>query len=71
MKEPPSTSLSQLFERYPFVPWREPLPVQTEDACGFGCRICIALRGLKGADVGELPQTMEEFALHMKTAHGL
>jgi hypothetical protein len=54
----------------PSIDWRAPLPVTTQSASGLGCRYCIAMRGLKGSVVGELPQTDEEFERHMRDVHG-
>lgn len=33
------------------------------------CKICIASKGLKGSDVGSLPQTEEELADHIEREH--
>ena len=59
--------------RFPSIPWREPLPVKLLDASasGLACRICIAVRGLHGSEVGALAKTREEFDEHMKQEHPL
>lgn len=60
------------------IPWREPLPVTVTDYLegvgftpvrGLACRLCIARYGLRGQDVGKLPQTREEFDAHMAQMH--
>lgn len=33
------------------------------------CKICIVSKGLKGSDVGSLPQTEEELAEHIEREH--
>lgn len=60
---------AELEQTFPEIPWREPLPVTTPGASGLACRFCIALYGLKGSNVGRLPQTAEEFAEHMEALH--
>lgn len=36
----------------------------------YACKFCIALYGLKGTDVPNLPQTREEAQTHQLNAHG-
>lgn len=36
----------------------------------YACKFCIALYGLKGTDVPNLPQTREEAHTHLLNAHG-
>lgn len=61
----------KLYERFPLIPWREPLPVTVTEtgARGYGCRMCIAKYGLKARDVAKLAQTLEEFQKHMEECH--
>lgn len=37
---------------------------------GYACKFCIALYGLKGTDVAQLPEDEEVVRKHVKTAHG-
>ncbi len=61
---------AQLEDAYPWIPWRDPVTVQTPAAgTEFGCRFCIAIFGLKGEEVPMLPKTREEFDTHMKEMH--
>lgn len=36
----------------------------------YACKFCIALRGLKGTEVKDLPDTREEAEAHVRAAHG-
>lgn len=57
-------------ELFPGTPWRKPLDVTTTSgAHGFACRFCLARNGLRALDVGNLPQTIEEFNKHMEENH--
>jgi hypothetical protein len=58
---------SDYMARWPTVPWRTPLLVQTPDASGLACRLCIAMRGLKPTD--RLLATTAEFDKHIQTEH--
>lgn len=61
---------TDLERRFPFIPWRSPLPARRPDGIsGLACRFCIALRGLKAREIGALPQTESEFERHMREAH--
>lgn len=54
------------------IPWREPTEITVPTVgSGLGCRLCIAMYGVKGSDVNELPQDEDEFAAHMRDAHGV
>lgn len=54
----------------PMIPWREPIKVSlTDGRSGYGCRICIALHGLKGADIPSLPTEPEPVEAHIREAH--
>lgn len=33
------------------------------------CKLCIATKGLKGGDIGSLPQTNEEMREHLESVH--
>ena len=33
------------------------------------CKLCIATKGLKGSDIGSLPQTDEELHEHIESVH--
>jgi hypothetical protein len=67
----PLTREQVLVALFPVIPWCEPVPVQTPDgAGGYACRFCIALNGIKGADVAALPKTTDWFASHLRTVHG-
>jgi hypothetical protein len=72
--------LADLEERYPGIPWREPLTATVvpetnrERWEGFACRVCIAEKGLRGADVlaGQSDaafETEEEFRAHFAARH--
>ena len=37
----------------------------------YGCKICIATKGLKGNEIANLPQTEEEFHEHLEKVHGI
>lgn len=54
----------------PEIPWRKPLPASNMAGdSGLACRICIAQRGIRGADIATFPKTVEEFNKHMAEAH--
>lgn len=58
-----------LIQRLPSIPWLKPVVVVVGDTKRFGCRLCIAKHGLKGADVGGLSVDPEEFDQHMEMVH--
>lgn len=63
-------TVDDLIARYPDIPWRKPVPVvRTDGAAGYACRICIALVGLRAADIDTLPQSPEAVDAHIRTAH--
>ena len=63
---------ADLEKHYPSIPWREPLPTKCADGTsGLACRFCIAMEGLRGHEIKDLPQTEAEFEKHMKAKHGL
>lgn len=60
-----------LVRLYPHIPWYEPVLIhRTDGVTRFGCRICIALEGLGGKDVPDLPETAEAWIEHMAVVHG-
>lgn len=63
-------SEKQLKVKFRSVPWREPLPIKVVGSSGLGCRLCIARKGIKAAEVQRLPQTQQEFDKHMEEVHG-
>lgn len=58
-----------LEQRYPVIPWREPIRVALGNGMHFGCRFCIALHGLKGSDVDKLPTDSDSVRRHIKECH--
>lgn len=61
----------ELKGRYPSIPWDEPVQITVPGlGQGLGCRICIALYGVKGENVTQLAQTLEEFEVHRALEHG-
>lgn len=60
-------------EEIPWIAWREPQLATNADTGeqGLACRFCIAMKGLKGYEIGSLPHSEEAFRQHMKEAHGL
>lgn len=63
-------SETDLEANYPSIPWRTPLPIHAANgASGLACRFCVAMGGLQGSAVAQLPQTPEAFAEHMKEKH--
>lgn len=62
--------LEQQYEQnYPWISWRDPQLIVTGNGQGLACRYCVALHGLRGSEVGNLPQTYEEFERHMADFH--
>lgn len=54
----------------PMIPWCEPIKVSlTDGRSGYACRICIALHGLKGADIPSLPAEPAPVEAHIREAH--
>jgi hypothetical protein len=35
----------------------------------FACKLCIAIKGLRGSDVNSLPKTEDELADHLESEH--
>lgn len=55
-----------LVERWPAIPWTEPLKV---NGVHFACRLCIARYGLKGHSVIDLPTDATEVREHILACH--
>lgn len=66
-KRPPGFDESELKQRYPWIEWDEPILVNGR----FGCRYCIAQKGLNGRDVPRLPNSLKDFQEHLKEVHGI
>jgi hypothetical protein len=63
-------AVKDLERDFPWIPWREPIPISTVGrGHGLGCRVCIASKGIRGAEVEFLPQTPKEFAEHWERWH--
>jgi hypothetical protein len=66
----------ELERKIDWIDWREPVMVQlindhTIKQPRFGCRFCIAMYGIKGSEIINLPASREEFDKHMKEEHPL
>lgn len=65
--------LTRLEATYPGIRWREPIAVLVNpNATGeqhYGCRVCIAAIGLRGADVPELPVELDRVKQHITKEH--
>lgn len=65
---------TELQESAPWIRWREPIRISmiaTPEDVRFGCRFCIAIKGITGPKIVELPRTREEFENHMIVEHPL
>lgn len=62
---------TSLKTRFPSIPWREALQVQTFDGTSshLVCRICIARYGLRGEDMADWPLTQTDFQKHLDWFH--
>lgn len=56
----------KLEKRYPWISWRDPLPIASPHGSGLACRFCIAKDGLKAEDTPSLPQNLNEFRQHLR-----
>lgn len=58
----------KLVDLMPDIAWENPISVRSldSDIAHLGCRFCIALHGVKGSDIAQLPVTRAEFDAHMK-----
>lgn len=65
-------TLEQCEERMPFINWREPIVMRNTDSTmiHYGCRVCIASDGIKGADVDGLPLSIDAWREHFAAEHG-
>lgn len=54
-----------LLDRWPMIPWLEPISVNGR----YACRLCIAQYGLKAADIGSLPTTPDDVLAHLFVCH--
>jgi hypothetical protein len=65
--------IEETVERWlPAIPWREPIAIAVEGGPRgeFGCRLCIASRGLHASEVaGRLFATREDFDRHLMEEH--
>jgi len=61
----------ELERLYPTIAWREPVGVRLLNGSyhHYACRFCIALKGLYGADVPELPTDIEAVRQHISQEH--
>lgn len=62
-------SEQQLEQRFPWITWRRPIPITVGTETRLGCRLCIAIVGLKAANFRFLPATPDDFEKHMQEAH--
>jgi len=62
----------KLHEKYPSIPWDEPVPLNGMGvSTQYGCRYCIAIYGLPHAWIRKHPQTKDEFVKHLKSEHNI
>ena len=54
-------------DRWPEIPWLEPIPIVRIHDEGYGCRLCIARNGLKKTDV--LFPSLDEAVAHVVATH--
>jgi hypothetical protein len=59
---------AEIERRFPFIKWREPIPISTPSRKGLGCRLCMARDGFRAQD-GKLFKSAAEFADHMVKTH--
>lgn len=64
-------SVEDLLARYPEIPWYEPVLIQHPAGVFYGCRICIALEGLHGSAMEDVPTSPDEWIEHMAVVHGV
>lgn len=61
---------AKLRVEFPEIPWSEPVRVTLfSGEGGYACRVCVALEGLKGIEVPELPDDPEAVRQHFAEAH--
>jgi hypothetical protein len=63
----------ELEQRFPEIPWREPVAIRVGEIETWGCRVCIANVGLRAQDVVERKaaafETRGEFLAHWQDEH--
>lgn len=59
----------ELEQRWPAIPWREPMRCHLPGASGLACRYCILQFGLKGGETDGLFTTSEAFREHLEKEH--
>lgn len=70
MTDPREVTVDALERQYPWIRWRTPVRVTSADASKrYGCRVCIAIRGLTGDEVEALPETRGEWEKHFVEVH--
>ena len=72
MTNPETVDVATLERDFPWIKWREPIRVSGTKANArphFGCRVCIAMRGLRGNEVETLPATRSEWERHFTECH--
>jgi hypothetical protein len=60
---------AQLRKRFGAIEWDRPVEVRTPTDWGYACRYCIALKGLKAADVSSLPKDPNAVRRHIRERH--
>lgn len=60
-------------DRFPHIDWNSPVIVKNtvSEVLHYGCRYCIAMYGLKGSKVHELPITFVDWLEHIRDEHGI
>lgn len=55
---------------YPMIDWREPIGIQIPGSEEhFACRFCVALGGIKGKDIVDLPTDPDLVRKHIDEEH--
>lgn len=67
-------TLDELEQRFPEIPWREPVAIRVGEIETWACRVCIANVGLRGQDVldgtaASAFETRGEFMAHWQDEH--
>jgi hypothetical protein len=71
-KKIPDMNEQQLREKFPALSWNEPISIVVlGKGRRLGCRLCIAMYGLKAQDLEKLMETEEEFQNHLLAIHGV
>lgn len=69
MKHPATSPIEQ---RFPGIPWRQPIAISVGNTTKLVCRLCIMAYGLKAAEINHIPyafNTEEEWQDHMQREH--